>query len=207
MNREKFQESFVAPTESVDLQQRIRKMEQERQILSDGVSRMPLNMTDHRVSEVRQHALADSILQFQQHTTLLAKVFFHPKNIDIIQNSIRRAVFDRSNQRYMIDRQNDMELVIVMRSVYFQFARHDQDRITEQVEELNELVVKDILPNLLKSIEGHIAFAGSLHQLPAPMQLPQSTTIRGDKVYGNRAGGTQDMSRHMTTGTVGGHFF
>lgn len=206
--RKQFQESFVAPMEtSVDLASRIRSMEADRQVIADGVVRGPLEMmSDHRSIVNRPDAVADNLLQWQQHTTMLAKVFFHPKNIENIQNAIRRAVFDRSDGKFLISKQHDMELIVIMRSMYLQFARHEDDDITGQVEELNELILKEVLPNIMRNIEGHLAFAGSLHQLPAPMELPRATQARGDKLYGKAAGSAQDISHLMNTGTVGGAF-
>lgn len=206
--RQQFRESFVAPMDSDnDLSAKIRRMEEARQVIADGVVRGPLDMmTDHRVMETRPDALADNLLQWQQHTTLLAKVFFHPRNIQLIQNAIRRAVYERSAGKFLISKQHDMELVAVMRSMYLQFARHEQDDITGQVDELNNLILKEVLPSIMRNIEGHLAFAGSLHQLPAPMELPRSTQARGDKLFGRASGSTQDVSHLMSTGTVGGAF-
>lgn len=195
-------ESFVAPQPATDLNQRIRQMEKDRQTLTDGKSRLPLPMVDHTIQTNRDHQLADELLQWQQHTTLLAKVFFHPKNVNTIQNLIRRMVFDQSQGKFLISRQNDIELVAVMRSMYLQFARHQEDNITEQVEELNRLVANEVVPPIIKSVESHLTFVSTLHQLPAPMALPQSSNQRGDKIYG-QTGQTNDMFKHMSMGTVG----
>lgn len=196
-------ESFVAPQPANDLNQRIRQMEKDRQTLTDGKSRLPLPMVDTTIQTTRDHQLADELLQWQQHTTLLAKVFFHPRNLNTIQNMIRRLVFDKSQGKFLISRQNDIELVAVMRSMYLQFARHQEDNITEQVEQLNELVTKEVVPPIIKSVESHLTFVSTLHQLPAPMALPQPTNQRGDKIYGQTSQSNNDMLKHMSVGTVG----
>ena len=79
---------------------------------------------------------------FQDSTLSLA--FFSKENMQIIQNAIRAGVYEVSNQQYIIDNQNCDNLKIVMRSVFLQNSVNLPDMITEQIKELNGLVVKDL---------------------------------------------------------------
>jgi hypothetical protein len=57
--------------------------------------------------------------------TSLSRAFFSPENTKIIQNGIRRDVYDRSGEkRWVIDEQSADELQIVMRSIYLQYAKN-----------------------------------------------------------------------------------
>jgi hypothetical protein len=53
----------------------------------------------------------------------MSRAFFGPENMKIIQNAIRRDVYDRSKEnQWVIDEQSADELQIVMRSLYLQYA-------------------------------------------------------------------------------------
>ena len=57
--------------------------------------------------------------------TNLSRVFFCKENINIIQNSIRSNVFKLTN--IVIDPQSIDTIKIIMRSIYFQNAKHQLD--------------------------------------------------------------------------------
>lgn len=191
----------------VTVMQKARAMEQDRQILNDGQNRGPLPMmTNDGLQFSRDDQVADQVLSYNQHTTVLAKVFFHPRNMKIVQNSIRRAVHDASQGKFMISSQSPMELVAIMRSIYLQYARHVPDNITQQVEALNALVVEDQTPLIMRGIQSYLQFSSSIMSVPTPMALPQNMSNRGNKLF------TDDTpSRDMTklirgAGAVGGAF-
>jgi hypothetical protein len=113
--------------------------------------------------------------------TVLSKVFFHPKNVEIVQKMIISEVFYRSNGAYLIERQQDADLQVIMRSMFIQHARHVPDNIPEQIQELNNLVVDDIVPNVLSEIN---AYFGYLERSFAPRQIldrPENVSNAGMK--------------------------
>ena len=67
----------------------------------------------------------------------LNQTFFSPPNVQIIQNLIRKRVYDESNGQ-VIDPQSTDELLIVMRSMYLTYGRNEPIKIREQIEELNK---------------------------------------------------------------------
>jgi len=52
-----------------------------------------------------------------QETSKLNQLFFSKKNMDIIQNAIRYTVYTKTNKKHIIDKQSDIELQIIMRSM------------------------------------------------------------------------------------------
>ena len=73
--------------------------------------------------------------------THLSQTFFSQQNIQIIQNGIRAGVYHKSNGQYTIGPQDCDSLKIVMRSVYLQHAANQPNNITQQVAELNKIVL------------------------------------------------------------------
>ena len=82
--------------------------------------------------------------------TVLTQLFFSAANMKIIQNAIRYQVWEGTNNGALISDQNADELLLVMRSIYFQFGKNLPTHITEQIEELNRYVVQDVCSSSCK---------------------------------------------------------
>ncbi len=122
----------------------------------------------------------DSLKGIQQET-ILSKVFFHPKNVDIIQKQIIMETFKRTNGNYLIKKQNESDVHVVMRSIFLQHAKHLQTNIKQQIIELNNLVVNDVVPGIINEIKTHDKY---IKQVFGPVELldrPVSTSNAGLK--------------------------
>ena len=71
----------------------------------------------------------------------LSDSFFSQQNIRILQNGIRAGVYQKSNGQYTIGPQDCDSLKIVMRSVYLQNSVNQPNNITQQIIELNKIVL------------------------------------------------------------------
>lgn len=113
--------------------------------------------------------------------SIVSKLFFSPKNVDIVQKRIITEVFRRTNGAYLIEKQNEEDLQVIMRSMYIQHVRNKYGHLKEQIEELNNIVVDDIVPNVISEINAYI---GYLERAFAPRQIldhPQNVSIIGTK--------------------------
>lgn len=122
----------------------------------------------------------DTIKGIQQES-ILSRLFFHPRNIDLIQKQIIMEIFYRSDGEYLIQKQDERDLVVVMRSIFLQHAKHHRDHIKEQIRELNCLVVDEVVPGILTEIK---AYLGYLERAFGPRQIldrPISTNSAGLK--------------------------
>lgn len=108
-----------------------------------------------------------------QQESFLSKTFFHPKNVETIQKKIIVEVFYRSNGKYLIEKQNEEDLQIVMRSVFLQYAKNLPQNIKEQVSELNDIVIDEVYPGILSEIKAHL---GYLDRAFGPMQVMDRPT-------------------------------
>jgi Family of unknown function (DUF5761) len=116
-----------------------------------------------------------------QQETILSKVFFHPKNVALIQKQIILTIYKRTYCTYWIEKQDEEDLQVVMRSMYIQHARHVPDHIPEQIRELNNLVTDDVVPNILSEVNAYI---GYLERTFAPRQIldrPECVSNSGQK--------------------------
>tara|TARA_Y100000389_G_scaffold117570_1_gene114778 strand:+ start:2086 stop:2574 length:489 start_codon:yes stop_codon:yes gene_type:complete len=81
----------------------------------------------------------------------LSNFFFGKKNIDALQDYIQFKVFKETKKR--ISRQSDMELLVIMRSIFFSNAKHINCDILEQVKELNEIVIKSAIGSIISNMQ------------------------------------------------------
>jgi len=93
-----------------------------------------------------------------QEETILSKVFFSPQNVDLVQKQIIATVYKRTKGAYLIEKQNEEDLQVVMRSMFLQHARHVADHIKEQIQELNNLVTDDVVPNIISEVNQYIGY-------------------------------------------------
>jgi hypothetical protein len=82
----------------------------------------------------------------------LENFFFSDGNIDLINKQLIMTVFKKTNGEFKISTQKYEDLIIVMRYTFIEYARHLPYDITNQIRELNSIVIGQILPNIITQI-------------------------------------------------------
>lgn len=122
--------------------------------------------------------LESSVVQERIHyrhtATDVNTVFFTQENVDLLQERIRDAVRGMVNAN--IDRQSDVDLKIVMRSYYLQYAG-------DSVEQLNERVIAFSANRIAVEVEAYRYYRKDILDFPDPIQRPIETNV-----YGTRTG-------------------
>jgi hypothetical protein len=113
-------------------------------------------------------------LKFVQQNTVLSNLFFSLKNVQIIQNALRAGVYNYSNKKYVIDEQHPDSLNIIMRAVFLQNSKNQPDNLTEQISDLNKLVINYCVPKLYSEVEGYINYKRDASTLVVPLDNPIS---------------------------------
>ena len=112
---------------------------------------------------------------------LLENTFFSDENIDLINKQIILAVYKRSNNEYKIGPQSKESLIIVMRYIFIENAKHLPYDIPQQIRELNCNVVTEILPNLITSISQRIDYLKFIESPREILALPVSANNKNKK--------------------------
>ena len=112
----------------------------------------------------------------------LSDLFFSECNINALQDGIRYKIYVETDQKYVIGRQSDNELKIVMRSIFYQHAKHDHRPIVDQVRELNAYVLAWAVPEVLSNLRQYEVFKRDASTLPMPLERAQMSTTKGTKV-------------------------
>lgn len=130
---------------------------------------------------------------------LLGNLFFSSKNIDNIQLSIRRNVFEQ--KQYNISKQNVMRLLEIMRLVYQDYGTDKITRknITEQIKFLNEKVILIAVKSIIGNIEDHLYYLDNLGNLAKYIssQNPQMTSSSGTKTLIYKPSEKQNQSNNI----------
>jgi len=102
----------------------------------------------------------------------LSLAFFSRENQIIIQNGIRALVYKESNGIHTIPEQNPDTLRIIMRSIFLEHSVNLPYDITNQIVELNNLVYKYAVPQIINEIESYIKYKNDVSYLPIPIARP-----------------------------------
>jgi len=116
-----------------------------------------------------------------QTSSLLSLAFFDAQNIDDLQNMIRYNIWLLSNKQYVIGRQSDQDLHLVMRSMYLQYSRNMNQDITSQVKILNTKVLDWCLPKIYSEILQYLKYKQDISTLPQPMDRASNLSNKGSK--------------------------
>ena len=112
----------------------------------------------------------------------LSRMFFSSRNIEILQEAIRYGVYKDSGGEYVISRQSNDELLIIMRSIYLQYGKNIPDEELKEMRILNGEVLKYSIENVLSNVKMFKGFKKDLNTLPIPMERSQNSSTAGSKV-------------------------
>ena len=103
---------------------------------------------------------------------VLGQVFFSKENIQIVQNGLRAGVYNMSSQKMVIPPQNIDNLKVIMRSYYLQYAKHYIDNITEQIVNLNKMVLDYCITSVYNEAIGYLKYSQDQGLLVVPLERP-----------------------------------
>jgi hypothetical protein len=102
----------------------------------------------------------------------LSDAFFSQQNIQIIQNGIRAGVYHRSNGQYTIGPQDCDSLKIVMRSVFLQYSANQPNNISQQIAQLNNIVLEYCIQQVYSEAQGYMKYINDASTLVVPISHP-----------------------------------
>jgi hypothetical protein len=116
--------------------------------------------------------------------TPLNEIYFSQANIEKLQKDIQQQVYLMSGpKKFMIDRQNDDDLKIIMRSYYLSFAKNNPATIAEELADLNGRVVGFAAGRIYSEVDFHMFYRKDLEEFAPPIANPMNTAS-----YGTRTG-------------------
>jgi hypothetical protein len=110
---------------------------------------------------------------------VLNRTFFSQNNIDMIQNTIINEIVKRTG--YKIARQSELQLQIIMRSIFLQYAKNDPCNIKQQIIDLDRKVIDYSVDRIITEISQYLEYKDTLNKLPTPLSHPTNLSNAGEK--------------------------
>ena len=83
--------------------------------------------------------------------TKISKLFFSKSNIDYLQEQMVLTIYKKT--KVEISSQSLNELIIVMKSIYLQNSTNNDNKLDDQLEKLNKLVLEYCIDNIISNMK------------------------------------------------------
>lgn len=113
--------------------------------------------------------------------SLLNTLYFSKANIKKVQNKLRYTIYKMSQNNFVIGEQQEMTLLIVMRSIYLQYSRNLRTNIKEQIAQLNNIVVDELAPKVLSNTKQYYRYLEDANEPWKVIQRGQATSNKGTR--------------------------
>ena len=108
----------------------------------------------------------------------LEQIFFSNNNIGLINKQLILSIYKKTNGEIKINEQSKQNLLIVMKYIYVEYAKHLPYNIVEQIKELNCRVVGEISPQIISEVNQRIEYLNHINNPRELIPLPSSDNIK-----------------------------
>lgn len=111
-------------------------------------------------------------------STPLSDLFFSKENIVIIQNGIRAGVYNMSNGKYLIDNQDNEQLLLIMKGMFLEYSKNMPTDITQQIDILDDKVIAYCTNQVYQEAKGYLTYLKDSSSLIKPLDYPSMPYTR-----------------------------
>jgi len=151
---------------------------QNGRVITTNESMKDLGMVEN--SDTKKNFQVEALYGIQE-TTQLNQLYFSAANMKIIQDKTRYEVYLKTDKKCIIDNQSEIELEIVMRSTYLQHSPNLPNKIKEQIQYLNELVVNWCVEKIIPEIYQYEGYLKQVEFMPVPIEHPVNLSSKGTR--------------------------
>jgi len=113
---------------------------------------------------------------------IVKDIFMSDENTLKIQKKLQKNVFNKSKKKYTIPYQKKESVKMVMEYIHTQYGKSVPYKINEQIKELNDLVVKELTPNIINNLISYDKYLIDINKRPTLLELPKNVSLKGAKV-------------------------
>lgn len=113
--------------------------------------------------------------------TSLNAVFFSQSNIDHIQKGVHDQVMLMSGSKYSIDKQNEDDIKIIMRSYYLMYAKNNPKMVAQELEDLNRRSIGHISAKVYSEVDFHMFYRKDIESFAPPIANPTNVHVYGSR--------------------------
>ena len=156
-----------------------RQFQNGRVIIDEDKTIKDLKMINNN-GDVMKNFQVEALYGIQE-TTQLNQLFFSRANMNLIQDGIRYQVYLKTDKKHIIDKQSEVELEIIMRSIYLQHSPNLPNNIKEQIKYLDELVINWCVEQIIPEIYQYYGYLKEVEYMPTPIDLPLNLSSKGSR--------------------------
>ncbi len=171
---------FTKKVHDSRMERTLEELQDERAVAIDSQIRQDFPLNDEPLCNFASHNV--EMLRGKLECTLLDYLFFSNRNIQIIQNAIRKQVFDITKN--VIDNQSENDLLMIMRSMFFLNLPLEFPNVTENIKFLNKAVIEQAVPKILTNMKQYLIYLKDVQRVPVPNDRPEDKSITGTKQVG-----------------------
>jgi len=116
----------------------------------------------------------------QMENTPVSLLYFSDDNMNRIQKQIKREIARLSNGTFKMDvEQDEQDLLLAMRYIFFEYAKNLPKHIVQQVKILNRELLNYIIPDIMTNIKQHYMYLKEISQPIRPLDQPLNVNSKG----------------------------
>ena len=114
--------------------------------------------------------------------SIISHIFFNKKNIQIIHQQIIQNIFKISKGKYLIEKQNEDDVLIVMKNIFSKYQYHETKNIKNQIKKLNNLVIEEVTPYIISEINYYYGYLDMILGEKQMLDRPKNVSKAGTKI-------------------------
>jgi hypothetical protein len=112
----------------------------------------------------------------------ISEIYFSPENIKRLQKMIRKEVYMRTQGKYRLETdQDEADLLIAMRCVYYEYCRFLPFQVIRQVKNLNRKLIESIVPEMITNLKQQYSYIKEINEPLKPIDRPLNVSNAGRK--------------------------
>ena len=142
---------------------------------------MPVDNYNFATNVEKQSENNTNLISRNMNCTGVSAIFFSDANVELLQLGIRNKILNLSNGEYNIGKQSDIDLKIIMRSIYFQYGKNVSSNVNAQVLDLNTRVIDWCVPEILSNIKQSAKYIMDISTMPVPLDRSELPSQKGTR--------------------------
>lgn len=118
--------------------------------------------------------------------TIFKNTFLSQKNVDYINNKIKKQVYEKSCNKYIIPDQKYEHMFLVMNQIYDSYATHINAHKREELKMLNDVTIDFCSKTIIDEITHKFRHLKMIYAKPTVMPDPINSSIKGTKSVASR---------------------
>lgn len=110
----------------------------------------------------------------------VGNIFFSGENVSRIQKMIKRDIYNKTKGVFRLDtNQDESDLLVAMRALYYDHGKFLPFNIIRQVKELNRKLLEYIMPDIITQVKQSYSYIQEINQPIKPLTRPINVNNAG----------------------------